>query len=192
VPRFATSTDARRWREFTALPAGARGDWNRYPSDVSLERTTGGFEAYFAGRPGRSGADLGVAYYRGGRWSEPQRILVRAPGWWDGLDLGEPATFEAFGRRYMLYGGLRFSGEPRQIGLAVLAGGRWRRCGAEPLIAAGDGWYSHNAIDPEPHVRGDALYVYFGGGRRAGLGGNLDGTLGVRVYRLGDLRPAGG
>ncbi len=114
---------------------------------------------------------------------------MRAPGWWDGLDLGEPSTFEAFGHRYMLYGGLRFSGEPRQIGLAVLVDGRWRRCGDEPMIAAGGEWYSHNAIDPEPQVSGGALYVYFGGGRRAGLGGNLDGTIGVRAYRLGDLRP---
>ena len=137
VPRVATSRDGRDWREFTELPAGSAGEWNRYPSDVSLENLRGGFRAYFAGRPGRSGADLGVASYRSGRWSEPERILVRAPGWWDGLDLGEPATFEAFGRRYMLYGGLRFSGEPRQIGLAVLVDGRWRRCGDEPLIAAG-------------------------------------------------------
>jgi hypothetical protein len=70
-------------------------------------------------------------------------------------------------------------------------GGRWRRCGTAPLIAAGKDWYSKNAIDPEPHVADGVLYVYFGGGRRIGLGGNLDSVIGVRAYRLEDLRAAG-
>ena len=110
------------------LPAGIGGEWNRYPSDVSLENLQGGFRAYFAAPAGWSGADSVTRPIAAGAGAS-RAILVRAPGWWDGLDLGEPSTFEAFGRRYMLYGGLRFSGEPRQIGLAVLVDGRWRRCG---------------------------------------------------------------
>jgi hypothetical protein len=87
----------------------------------------------------------------------------------------------------MLYGGLTADGQPRQIGIAVRTGGRWRRCGDAPLVAAGGPWYGQNAIDPEPLVAGDRLYIYFAGGARVGLGGDLAGTIGVRIYRLGDL-----
>ena len=84
----------------------------------------------------------------------------------------------------MLYGGLAEDGKPRQIGVAVQTSDGWRRCGAGPLIPAGDGWYSQNAIDPEPLVVGNRLYVYFAGGTRASLGGNMNGTIGVRTYLL--------
>ena len=189
VPLFGRSQDGRTWRRFAALPAGGPGEWNYFPSDPALQPLAGGFRAYFAGRPGRSGADIGAVDFRDGRWaSSPRQLLTRVEGTWDGRDLGQPSVFEANGREYMLYGGLAADGQPRQIGVAVRDKGRWRRCGDRPFIAAGkEPWYSQNAIDPEAEVAGDRLYVYFGGGARPSLGGNMAGTIGVRVYRLQDL-----
>jgi hypothetical protein len=182
------SRDSRTWQRFASLPAGGPGEWNYFPSDIGLQPLDGGFRAYFAGRAGRGGADLGAVDYRGGRWmSSPQQILTRVEGAWDGRDLGEPSVFEANGREYMVYGGLAADGQPRQIGIAVRDRGQWRRCGDRPFIAAGSAWYSQNAIDPEAEVVGDRLYVYFAGGARPSLGGNMSGTIGVRVYRLQDL-----
>ena len=192
VPLFGRSRAGRTWQRFEALPAGGPGEWNYFPSDIGLQPLAGGFRAYFAGRPGRSGADLGAVDYRDGRWaSSPRQVLTRVEGTWDGRDLGQPSVFEANGREYMLYGGLAADGQPRQIGVAVRDKGQWRRCGDRPFIAAGPAWYSQNAIDPEPEVVGDRLYVYFGGGAEPSLGGNMSGTIGLRVYRLPDLFPRG-
>ena len=172
VPLFGRSRAGRTWQRFEALPAGGPGEWNYFPSDIGLQPLAGGFRAYFAGRPGRSGADLGAVDYRDGRWaSSPRQVLTRVEGTWDGRDLGQPSVFEANGREYMLYGGLAADGQPRQIGVAVRDKGQWRRCGDRPFIAAGPAWYSQNAIDPEPEVVGDRLYVYFGGGADRASGG---------------------
>jgi hypothetical protein len=88
----------------------------------------------------------------------------------------------------MLYGGLGGHGEPRHIGLARLTRKGWRRCGREPFISAGRRWYVRNAIDPEPQIVGDKLFVYFGGGVFPSLGGDMRGTIGLRVYRLPERR----
>jgi hypothetical protein len=170
VPVFGRSADGRAWRMFTTLPAGRPGDWNYFPSDLGMQGIPGGFRAYFAGR-----------------WTAPRHLLTRMEGAWDGRDLGEPSVFEVNGREYMLYGGLTADAQPRSIGIAVKTGGGWRRCGDRPLIPAGGPWYASNAIDPEPLVAGDRLYVYFAGGDKPSLGGNMAGTIGVRVYRLSDL-----
>jgi hypothetical protein len=61
----------------------------------------------------------------------------------------------------------------------------WQRVGNRPLIAAGGpAWKAENAIDPSPLVVGNRLYVYYAGGRRSSLGGNMTGTIGARIFDL--------
>lgn len=184
TPRLWSSTDGTRWRFASRIPAPAGPSWRYLTSDLFLRDGRRALHAYFAGRPGPGGADLGTARLQGGRWMGFRRILTRRPGAWDGLDLGEPAVFRAGGRTYMLYVGLAETGEPRQIGLARRTRKGWRRCGNRPFISAGKKWYSLNAIDPAAIVAGDRLYVYFAGGDRASLGADMNGTIGVRIYRL--------
>jgi hypothetical protein len=179
-----SSANGRRWRRHTTMPSPRTPSWRFFQSDLFLDARPRQVDVYFAGRPGATGADLGVAHYRGGRWRGFEKILDRPPGRWDSLDLGEPAVFHVRGRTFMLYGGLGGDGEPRHIGLARRTSKGWQRCGSKPLIAAGRGWYRRNAIDPEPLVVGDRLYVYFGGGLVSSLGGNMAGTIGLRVYRI--------
>ena len=178
------SRDGRIFRPWRLLPDHDKPGWRRWQSDLYLVRRRVGFDVYYAGRPGPSGADLGVGRHRNGRWSHFVRILERAPGRWDGVDLGEPAVFRLRGGSYMLYVGLGRHGGSRQIGLARWTGARWERCRTSPLIPAGGTNAPKNAIDPEPLVRGDHLYVYFGGGRTVSLGGNMDGAIVLRTYRL--------
>jgi hypothetical protein len=63
-----------------------------------------------------------------------------------------------------------------------LSGGRFRRC-PRPLVEPSFR-YPQNAIDPEPLVERGRLYLYFGGGQRPSLGGNMNGTIWLRVYGL--------
>jgi predicted GH43/DUF377 family glycosyl hydrolase len=179
-PRLYTSTDARRWREIARMPGGSEGSWRAWQSDMHLQP---GLEAYWAGRAGPGGADIGISRYQRGRWTGFERAVRRGPaGSWDHMDLGEPAVFAVKRRTFMLYGGLGSSGQARQIGLAAKTSQGWKKCGL--AIAAGRRWYRQNAIDPEPLVAGDRLYVYFGGGQRPSLGADMDGRIGVRVYDL--------
>ena len=106
-----------------------------------------------------------------------------------GLDLGEPAVFTLGGRSLMLYGGLRQSGEPRQIGLAYRDGAAWRRCPGTTHRRR-QGPYRNNAIDPEPLIVGGRLYLFFGGGDHPSLGGNMNGRILVRVYDPADSAAA--
>jgi hypothetical protein len=183
-PAFFASDNGRRWRTRRIMPSPSDPSWRFFQSDLYLDPRHRRVDVYFAGRPGATGADIGVAHYRRGRWWGFQRVLDRPPGEWDSLDLGEPAVFHVRGRTFMLYGGLGGQGEPRHIGLARLTRKGWRRCGRKPFISAGRGWYRRNAIDPEPLVIGSRLYVYFGGGLISSLGGNMTGVIGLRVYRV--------
>jgi hypothetical protein len=178
------SRNAESWQQISAMPDPAGPSWRFLASDAYLRRTPTSVAAYFAAREGATGAQIGSVRFRDGRWSQFAHVLARFPGDWDGLDLGEPAVFRARGRTFMLYGGLGGHGEPRHIGLARLTGHGWRRCGTRPFISAGAAWYRQNAIDPEPQVVGNRLYVYFGGGNVPSLGGDMKGTIGLRVYRL--------
>ena len=83
----------------------------------------------------------------------------------------------------MLYAGLSAPGTPRQIGLAYWTPMGWRRCNG-PFIPAGGRSYPRNAIDPEPLVLGHRLFVFFGGGRTASLGGGMHGVIVLRTYAL--------
>ncbi|MGB2953034.1 MAG: hypothetical protein WBB74_06550 [Gaiellaceae bacterium] len=184
-PALFESPDARHWHEIARMPVLSGPSWRARQSDLSLDWTPKRRRVYFAGRPGPSGADIGVASYLGGRrWGAFRIALRRQPGW-DSFDLGEPTVFRWRGTQYMLYAGLGLDFRAREIGLAVETNSGWQRCGRGPLIQARPGsWYAANAIDPSPLVIGNRLYVYFGGGRRLSLGGNMNGTIGVRVYRL--------
>jgi hypothetical protein len=183
-PELFGSDDGRRWQRKDIMPSPQGPSWRFFQSDLYLDRGPRRVDVYFAGRPGASGADIGMVHYRKGRWWGFERVLDRPPGEWDGLDLGEPAVFHARGHTFMLYGGLGKDGEPRHIGLARRTRSGWRRCGKRPFIAAGRSWYRRNAIDPEPLVTGNRLYVYFGGGLTSSLGGNMAGVIGLRVYRI--------
>jgi hypothetical protein len=173
------SRDGYHWRRLADVPMPAA--WDRYRSDLYLVKRHGGLDVYYAGRPGPTGADLGVLRYRHGRFTESRQILARTGGW-DGLDLGEPAYFRARGRAYLLYAGLGATGAPRRIGLAYRSRAQWRRC-PHPLVDV-SARYPANAIDPEPLVANGRLYLYFGGGTRSSLGGNMAGTIWVRVFSL--------
>jgi hypothetical protein len=180
-PVLYRSSNLGTWKARSTMPAGFA--WNAYESDAYYD--VSGL-VYFAGRPGPGGADIGSRRYLGGnRWGEAKLELGRGqPSSWDALDLGEPSVFRIGKRLFMLYGGLGIDGGSRQIGLARKASTGWQRCASVPLIRAGGAaWHSKNAIDPEPLVVGNRLYVYFGGGKTVSLGGDMDGTIGVRVYR---------
>lgn len=172
------------WREVSPMPFPEEWNWRRWQSDLYLDPRRDRLDIYFAGRPGPGGADLGLAHFDQGHWWGFRQVLAREEGRWDQLDLGEPAVFRAGGNTYMLYGGLRMTGEPRHIGLAVKQGGRFTPCGNRPLIAAHRPWASQNAIDPEPVVAGKRLHVFYGGGRRPSLGGDMHGVILHRSYRL--------
>jgi hypothetical protein len=183
-PVLFASRQGEDWREVESMPAGKPSSWRFFQTDLSLYPRRGGVEVYYAGRIGTTGADIGVAWWSGGDWRGFRRVLTRKAGSWDGLDLGEPTVFTIGKREYMLYAGLGQSGAPRSVGLARREGDRWIRCGTSPFISAGRGWYRGNAIDPEPLVVKDRLFVYFGGGLGSSLGGNMRGSIGLRVYRL--------
>lgn len=183
-PRIYKSRNLRTWKQGAAMPAGIPGSWNAFQSDPYYDASG---RVYFAARPGPGGADLGVRRYFGnGKWGAARTVLRRgAPGAWDATDLGEPSVFSYGKERFMLYAGLGQSGGARQVGLARLTPQGWKRVGKHPLIAAGGApWYRKNAIDPSPLVVGNKLYVYFGGGKRTSLGGNMDGTIGVRTFNV--------
>jgi hypothetical protein len=172
------SDDGRRWSPLAPIPEPGTPAWDLWRSDFSLVRRPHGLDLYYAGRPGPSGADLGLLRYRRGRFRDAGRILERR----DELDLGEPALFRVSGRTYMLYGSLPREGAPRQIEFALVTAHGLERCGS---LVRPSRRYPGNAIDPEPLVIGDRLYLYFGGGERPSLGGNMRGTVWLRVYRLG-------
>jgi hypothetical protein len=182
-PALYRSRDGLRWHKFADVPQPAVPAWDAIRSDLYLVARRDGLDIYYAGRPGPSGADLGVLRYRHGRFVNSEALIGRLPGAWDGLDLGEPAVFRARGRTYMLYGGLGENGGPRRIGIAYRTPAGWRTC-SRPLLDVSPR-YPQNAIDPEPVVHNGRLYVYFGGGVTPSLGGNMNGTIWVRVYRLG-------
>jgi hypothetical protein len=183
-PVLYTSLSGRRWREVSAMPVSDAPSWRFWQSDLYLRPRGAGVDAYFAGRPGPSGADLGSVHYEKGRWGNFTRALQRDRQGWDAEDLGEPAVFRAGGTMYMLYGGFTFPGDRRHIGLARWTPNGWVRCGDQPLIAAGGRYSRMNAIDPEPLVIGKRLYVYLGGGQRSSLGGNMGGVILLKTYRL--------
>jgi hypothetical protein len=186
-PALYKSRDLTHWQRGTQMPAGAAGSWNALQSDPFYDQSG---RVYFAARPGPGGADIGVRRYLGhGRWGNAELVFRRGvPGTWDSLDLGEPAIFRFGKQRFMLYVGLGDYGGARQIGLARLTRQGWKRVGRRPLIAAGTtAWNAQNAIDPSPLVVGSKLYVYYAGGRRPSLGGNMRGTIGIRVFNLAAL-----
>ena len=140
-PVLYTSLSGRRWREVSAMPAPDAPSWRFWQSDLYLQPRGAGLDAYFAGRPGPSGADLGSVRYENGRWGNVKQALHRDGHGWDAEDLGEPAVFRAGGRRFMLYGGFTFPGDRRHIGLARWTRRGWVRCGSGPFITSG-GRYS--------------------------------------------------
>jgi hypothetical protein len=184
-PVLLRSRDGLRWATVDPIPEDAA--WRAITSDLYLRPSTDKLRVYFAGRPGAAGADIGTAVYAEGGWRGFDVALKRTDGW-DRLDLGEPAVVTLGGRDLMFYAGLGANGEPRHIGLAYRNGRAWRRCPG-PLISAGGALYRHNAIDPEPLVIGSRLYLFFGGGDRPSLGGDMSGRILVRVYDLA-ARPA--
>jgi hypothetical protein len=182
-PAVFRSVDGLRWRFWKPIPQPRGESWRRLESDFSLSRAPEGLRLFFAGRPSPSGADIGTARYGNGSWRDFRRIIVRTPGTWDSVDLGEPASFRARGRTYMVYSGLGANGKARHVGLAYATSDGWHRC-AGPFIRAGERAYPQNAIDPEPLVTGNRLFIFFGGGRRPSLGANMNGVIVVRSYSL--------
>lgn len=158
-------------------------DWRAIVSDFSLQARGSAIRAYFAGRAGPTGADIGAVTFRDGRWSGWRMLLAREALVGDGSDLGEPAVFRHAGRSRLVYGRMR-GDYVRELALAYREQGIWRKCPRPFFKAPRTGWYRGNVIDPEPMVIGNRLYLYFGGGTVSSLGGAMDGRIGVRVYRL--------
>ena len=182
-PFLFTSRNGRRWRVIGRMPTPTGPSWRFLQSDLYLRARGRGVDVYFAGRPAAEGADLGVARYVSGRWRNVSIILKRDLRRWDGADLGEPAVFGVGGRRYMLYVGM--AERTLQAGrLAYQAGRRWLPCSDRPLIPIGGQFAPKNAIDPEPLVVGDRLFLFYGAGRTDSQGGNMNGRIVVRTYRL--------
>jgi hypothetical protein len=181
LPALLTSRDGVNWRRFGAFPEGS--GWHTGQADFFLDQRQDWLDAYFLARP--AGAQfygsIAKARYRNGRWYGFNRIIAPSPKL---IDLGEPAVFRAGGSTYLLYVGLKPTGGPRNIYLAKQEGHKWVSCGSQPFIAAKRSWYEQNAIDPTPLVRGNRLYVYFGGGVVPSIGAGMNGTIGVRIYRL--------
>jgi hypothetical protein len=181
-PVVYSSSNLGIWTAGSEMPAGS--GWDTFQSDPYFDRSG---LVYFAARSGPGGADIGSRRYSDGQWGAAKLELRRSASGWDSLDLGEPATFRVGRRQFMLYVGLSATGGSRQIGLAHKTADGWQRCGAKPLIKAGGSWYSKNAIDPEPLVVGKKLYIYFGGGRTASLGGDMNGTIGERSFSTAQI-----
>ena len=152
--------------------------WRAAVSDAFLEPS--GRRAYFVGRSGQTGADIGTVLVDG--WRRFEKVVVRGrAGSWDAEDLGEPATFRSRSRTLMLYGGMPARGRPRIIGMARKTPGGWRKCG--PVLGVSRR-YPGNAIDPFPLVHRGRLYVFFGGGQVPSEDGGMRGAIFVRQYRL--------
>ncbi len=179
-PLLLRSQTGLTWEKAGRIPEEP--GWRAITSDLYLRPVGEQLRIYFAGRPGLAGADIGSALFSDRGWNGFRVILARMPGW-DSLDLGEPAVFSMAKRRLMFYAGVGHSDRPRHIGLAYKKGDAWLRCPG-PFIAAGGSTYPKNAIDPEPLMVGDRLYLFFGGGNRPSLGGNMAGRVLLRVYDL--------
>ena len=152
--------------------------WRTAVSDGFLEPS--GRRAYFVGRSGQTGADIGTVLVDG--WRRFRKVVTRGPaGSWDAEDLGEPATFRSRGRTLMLYGGMPARGRPRIIGMARKTPDGWRKCG--PVLDVSPR-YPGNAIDPFPLVHRGRLYVFFGGGQVPSEDGAMRGAICVREYPL--------
>lgn len=174
------SRDGRHWRRLADVPAPPPPAWDAYRSDFYVVKRRNGLNIHYAGRPGPSGADLGMLRYRHGRFLGSKQVFVRTWPEWDGLDLGEPSLFHARGRDYLLYAALGENGGPRRIGLAYRTDAGFVRC-PRPFVKLSPR-YPQNAIDPEPLVQNGRLYLYFGGGVTPSLGGHMHGTIWLRVY----------
>jgi hypothetical protein len=180
-PALMRSATGLRWQ--TVAPVPRFPDWRAVVSDFSLRPWGDGIRAYFAGRTGPTGADIGAVTYRDGRWQNWLLLLSRDAVLGDGSDLGEPGVFRYGGRTLMVYGRMR-ADYVRELALAYRRNGFWQKCPRPFFTAPATGWYRGNVIDPEPMVIGNRLYLYFGGGTSPSLGGDMDGRIGVRVYRL--------
>ena len=180
-PALMRSETGLRWQ--TVAPVPRFPDWRAVVSDFSLRAWGDGIQAYFAGRAGPTGADIGTVSFRDGRWRDWQLLLGREAVIGDGSDLGEPVVFRYGGRTLMVYGRMR-ADYVRELALAYRRQGVWQKCPRPFFTAPATGWYRRNVIDPEPLVMGDRLYLYFGGGIASSLGGDMDGRIGVRVYDL--------
>ena len=162
-------------------------------SDLYLDRRPAGFDAYFAGRAGPTGADLGVGLSPGtDAGTASTGFFAESPGW-DYLDLGEAGGLS--GRQGRNVDVLRRPWSCRRPSPYRARKTYAKRVAAmcdRPFIKAdGTGWHGLNAIDPEPVIVGQRLYLYFGGGTTISGGGGMDGRIGVRVYRL-PSKPNGG
>jgi len=181
-PALMRSDSGLRWQTVSYVPTFP--DWRTVVSDFSLRARVGsGIRAYFAGRAGPTGADIGAVTFRDGRWSGWRLLLTREALQGDGSDLGEPVVFRYGGRTLMVYGRMR-ADYVRELTLAYRLPGGWSKCPRPFFTAPATGWYRRNVIDPEPVVIGRRLYLYFGGGTTNSSGGDMEGRIGVRVYQL--------
>ncbi len=181
---LARSADARSWRKnpTPVLDPGPRGTWDEVAvGDPYVIRRGEYYYMFYLGEDRARRQRLGVARSTDGLVWEKLRsnpiLELGEFGSFDETGLGEPAVFVAHGRYWMLYTG-RDRGEVRRLGLARSSNGvAWRKV---PLVFDGPApWSSKAMCDPEVHLQGSSIRIWFGGGDRASPDENLNGQIGA-------------
>jgi hypothetical protein len=186
---LANSSDGIHWHHQAFLPGFTLDGVTYHGADFFLEPEGSQLGVYMLAVPpnGGIGRSLGFASYADGHWSPFHMILSIksvADMNWSSADLGEPATFYAAGRRYLLFVGLARKDLTRSIGLAQESKSAWTICNDEPAISNTAHWGPASSIDPSPVVVGSRLYLYYGATHMAGLASNLGGSIGLRVFLI--------
>jgi hypothetical protein len=184
---LASSSDGVHWRRESFLPGFVHGGVTYHGADFFLEPKGSHLDVYMLAVPsgGGLGRSLGLASYTAGGWSSLHIILsIRSVAAlpWASADLGEPAVFRTSSGHYLLFVGLARDKRTRSIGIARESAAGWSVCGDMPAIPNGARWGPASSIDPSPLVAGSRLYLYYGATRTSGLGANLGGSVGLRVF----------
>jgi hypothetical protein len=184
---LASSSDGVHWRHVSFLPGLTNTGVTYHGADFFLEPKGPRLSVYMLAVPpgGGLGRSLGLTSYAAGSWS-PLRIILNISAVatlpWASADLGEPAVYHLPSGSFLLFVGLADNKRTRSIGLARAVGTSWDLCGDTPALPNGTPWGPASSIDPSPLIVGDRLYLYYGATRTSGLGGNLGGSVGVRVF----------
>lgn len=184
---IAVSNDGIHWRHESFLPGFTKAGITYHGADFWLEPQGTHLGVYMLLVPpqGGIGRSLGFASYAAGHWSDFHIIVpigATASLPWASADLGEPATFHAGGKHYLLFVGLAEPSLTRSIGLASKTATAWSVCNDQPALPNGARWGPASSIDPSPLIVGDHLYLYYGATETRGLAADLGGSVGVRAF----------
>jgi hypothetical protein len=184
---LSVSNNGIHWRHQSSLPGFTAKGITYRGADFFLEPEGSRLGVYMLAVPpaGGIGRSLAFASFSDGHWSGFHIVLnikSAASLPWASADLGEPATFYAADKHYLLFVGLAQHTLTRSIGLARESTNGWVVCSNAPATPNGARWGPASSIDPSPLVVGNRLYLYYGATRTAGLAANLGGSIGVRIF----------